>query len=262
MAGRHSFEKILFIPDTHVPFHDKRAFLLACKIARSFRPDWLVVLGDFADFYSVSKHDRSPDRRHLLIEEVDAVKEALDELSAAARCKRRIYVSGNHEFRFDRYIKTKAPDLFGLTSCEEILGLEERGWQWVPYHDYVRIGKLMVTHDTGACGMNAHRRSLASAGSGKSAVIGHTHRMSYEVKHNSDGSMVTAAMFGWLGDAKQIDYTHKTRTNDWVHGVGLGYKFSDGTVILQPVPFFRNRAVVNGKVISLDAVSSRNKFAG
>jgi hypothetical protein len=37
----------LFIPDTHAPFHDKKAFALMLEVAKEVRPDEVVVLGDF-----------------------------------------------------------------------------------------------------------------------------------------------------------------------------------------------------------------------
>lgn len=249
---RPTYQKILFIPDTHVPYHDNNAFKLALKVAKRFKPHTLVILGDFADFYSVSQHEKNPDRRSSLIEEVAVVIEKLDQLSRHARPKRKVYVSGNHEFRLDRYIRDKAPDLFGLTTVQGILELEKNGWEYVPYRDYIKIGNLLISHDTGSAGMNAHRRSLSDAGSGNSAVIGHTHRMSWEGKMTTEGAFVTAAMFGWLGDKESIDYMHKAKVANWVHGVGIGYKLPDGTVITQPIPFVNNSCVLADKLICLE----------
>ena len=77
MNKRNKVQKIFFVPDTHVPYHDDKAFKLTLKAIRKFAPDILVVLGDFADFYSVSSHDKSPDRRILLNDELKAVRKAL-----------------------------------------------------------------------------------------------------------------------------------------------------------------------------------------
>lgn len=248
-----AFQKIVFIPDTHVPYHDRDAFRLALKVVKKFRPHMLVILGDFADFYSVSQHEKDPNRRISLIEEVAVVKEKLDELTAACpRKTRRIYVSGNHEYRLDRYIRDKAPDLFGLTTVDAILELNESGWEYVPYKDYIKIGNLLISHDTGSAGMNAHRRSLSDAGSGNSVVIGHTHRMSWESKTTAEGDFVSAAMFGWLGNAEEIDYMHKTKVNNWVHGLGLGYLMPNGTVVTRPIPFVNNECVLGDKLIRLE----------
>jgi predicted phosphodiesterase len=55
-------EKILFIPDCHVPYQDKPAFKLMLKAGKAFKPQHTVILGDFADFYGVSSHSKDPNR--------------------------------------------------------------------------------------------------------------------------------------------------------------------------------------------------------
>ncbi len=85
--------RVLFIPDCHIPFHDEKAWNLMLKAAREFKPDTLVVLGDFADFYSVSAHDKNPTRVSNLEYEVGIVREKraqLDKLGAT----RKIFVEG------------------------------------------------------------------------------------------------------------------------------------------------------------------------
>ena len=248
------FEKILFIPDTHIPYHSEEAFDLAVKVAEVFKPDYLVILGDFADFYAVSFHERSPERRHSILEEGKEVRECLTRLAKASGAHYRIYISGNHEFRLHRYIWGTAPALNGVASVRDILKLREQpSFEFIEYRKYLMIGKLMVTHDLGSGGMNAHRAGLKHAGAGASLVIGHTHRMATEYTEDTKGQLVSASMFGWLGDRDQIDpYLHRAQTHAWVHGVGIGFKFKDGTVITQPVPFSNGRAVVNGKLVTLE----------
>lgn len=251
MSTGKGFRRVFFIPDTHVPFHDKRAFELALKIGAQLKPDATVILGDFADFYAVSQHDKSPDRKVTLLSEATAVKECLREINQRVPSKRRIYLAGNHEYRLDRYIKKQAPEFYGITSVDKVLELDALGWEYVPYHGYAKIGKLLCTHDTGSAGMNAHRKSLSDAGGGLSVVIGHTHRMSTETKTALEGDFISASMFGWLGDPDQIDYMHKTKTLAWTHGVGLVYLLPDGVAIPHPIPFHNYQAFVEGSLISL-----------
>lgn len=250
MSERNKFRRIFFFPDTHVPFHDKKAFELALRVGERLKPDAVVILGDFADFYSVSQHDKSPDRKVSLTEEAEAVQACLGEINQRIPARRRIYLSGNHEYRLDRYIKSKAPEFHGVTSVEKILNLEGLGWEYVPYHGYAKIGRMLCTHDTGSAGMNAHRKSLGDAG-GVSVVIGHTHRMSTETKASVEGDFIFASMFGWLGDPEQIDYMHKTKTLAWTQGVGLVYLLPDGTAIPSPIPFYKYQAFVEGSLLKL-----------
>lgn len=243
------FTKIFFIPDTHVPYHDKRAFRLARSVCKEFKPDVVVILGDFADFYSVSSHEKSPDRKYGLVEEAKQVRRCLKALNRSAPNARKIYVCGNHENRLERYIKNKAPELFNVTTIEQVLDLENLGWEFIPYFDYAKIGRLIITHDTGAAGKNAHRKSLIDAGSGNSIVIGHTHRAAYEAHRTTDGKLVSAGSFGWLGDPSEIEYANKATLNQWVQGVGLGYVLKDGTPVTSFVPFIDYKCVLEGKLI-------------
>jgi predicted phosphodiesterase len=40
-------EKILLIPDTHMPYEHKEAFDLMIRAGKIFRPDHVVIGGDF-----------------------------------------------------------------------------------------------------------------------------------------------------------------------------------------------------------------------
>ena len=242
------FSKIFFIPDTHIPFHDKKAYGIAVKAAQKFKPDTLVILGDFADFYSVSFHEKNPERKETLIEEIQAVKTELAYLSQHIKAKRKIFIAGNHEHRLERYLISKAPELFNMVRIPKLLELEKLGWEYVAYRDYVKLGKLLVTHDTGSAGLNAHRSSLKDAG-GSSVLIGHTHRMAMQMEQTTEGQFVCGAMFGWLGDPAEIDYMHRTKTRNWTQGFGLGYMYKDGTVVMHPVPIVNGQAIVEGKII-------------
>lgn len=240
--------KILLVPDCHVPYEDTKAFGLMLKVARGISVQQVVLLGDFADFYSVSAHDKDPKRVQTLDDEVAAVRKRLAQL-AALKPERFLYVSGNHEDRLSRYLMQKAPALVGTVDIQVLFDLERFGIEWVPYKRSARVGKLHITHDTGTAGVNAHRTS-ARAFLG-STIIGHTHRMSYEAVGTFDGPPYLAAMLGWLGDFKAIDYMHAVKAREWVHGFGVGYMEPSDVVHVQPVPIVNGRCVVEGRLFSV-----------
>lgn len=247
MKKNSKLKRVLFIPDCHHPYEDKKAWTLMLKAARSFRPDTIVILGDFADFYSVSSFEKSPKRVQDLKYEVDYVKEKLTELDLLG-AEQKIYISGNHEDRLERYLITKAPALFETVTIPETLDLRIRGWHYVPYKRSFRLGKLHLTHDSGTAGQNAHRQSMAAFQA--STIIGHTHRMEMTYLGNADGPPQVGAMFGWLGDFDQIDYMHQIAARrNWVHGFGVGFMEPNGVVHLSPVPIVKGACVVNGELI-------------
>jgi predicted phosphodiesterase len=60
--AKNKLEKILLISDVHVPYHDKKAFNLVLEVGKKLKVDQVVIGGDFIDNYSVSSHDKNPNR--------------------------------------------------------------------------------------------------------------------------------------------------------------------------------------------------------
>ena len=237
----------LLVPDCHIPNHDERAFGIMLQVAAFLKPKHIAILGDFADGETLSSHPATKPGEHSFEAEVAAVQKCLDHLDALGATN-KIYIEGNHEFRLDRYLMERAPAMFHAIKWQNVLKLYERGWKWVPYRKSTSIGKLHLTHDTGTAGMNAHRQAAQAFGG--SAVIGHTHRMAYEVKGRFEGTPYLAAMLGWLGDSeKAASYMHEAKASDWVHGFGVFWlEPASGVVHLQPVPIVNGKCVVNGRL--------------
>ena len=246
---RKRVKKIDFVTDAHVPYQDTVAMKLLHKAIRKLKPDILCVLGDFADFYSVSAHDKSPERRIILADEVAAVRSELSRFEKH-KIKRKIFISGNHENRLERYIASKARELFGFVSICDLFQLDQHGWEYVPYKKHIMLGRLAGAHDYGSAGQTAHRTAAQRIGA--PVVIGHTHRAGTVSRRSIDGGLMMSGMFGWLGDVSQIDYAHSAQVStDWVTGFGIGYLLNCGTVVLTPVPIVDNRCVVEGELIEV-----------
>jgi predicted phosphodiesterase len=240
-------KKILFVPDTHRPYHDKRKWELMLRAGKHFKPDVIVTLGDFADFYAVSAHDKNPNRISNLEWEVEDVKVGLNQLQSLG-AGRHIYVSGNHEDRLERYLMRRGPELFSLVRIPELLKLRENHWQYIPYKQHVKIGKLHITHDTGKAGAYAHYQAQAAFQG--NVIIGHTHRIGYAVVGNVAGKPHVGAQLGWLGDLAQVDYMHKINAlRDWAHGFGVGYMEASGNVHVVPVPIVGGACLIEGQLI-------------
>jgi predicted phosphodiesterase len=242
-------ESILFLPDLHCPYHDVRAFDMFLRAGKALKPKHLVVIGDLADFYSVSSHLKDPTRTANLEWEIQEVNGALDQLDAL-KAKHKYYVSGNHEDRLTRYLQEKAPHLFGVVSIPDLLNLKARGWEYTPYKSQTQIGKLRLTHDVGVAGRYATHKALDTYQ--HSVVTGHTHRMGYIVEGNAEGEHKLSAAFGWLGDASAVDYMARCNVNkNWTLGFGHGYlNPKTGVVYVTPVPIINvdgtYSCVVNG----------------
>lgn len=240
-------KRILFVPDTHRPYHDERAWQTMLRACRKFAPHIVVVLGDFADCFSISAHDKDPGRQDTFEDEIADTNKGLDELEAAAPIAERYFVGGNHEYRLDRFLMTNAPPLFSMLKIEKLLRLKDRGWHYTPYQRSLKIGKLYITHDEGNAGPHAHERARSTFEG--NAVIGHTHRMAISYRGNAKGTAHVGAMFGWLGSLDKVDYLHRVRAQQWQHGFGVGYLLDSGVVHLQPVPIINGACVVGGQLV-------------
>lgn len=243
-------QRVLVIPDCHHPFVDYKAWGVMLRAAASWKPDIVLVLGDFCDFYAVSFHDKDPKRIQNLKWELEQVNAAMDQLDAIG-ANEKIFLAGNHEFRFDRFLAASAPQLADLPglSVPEMLRLEERGWKFVPYRKSHQLGKVHFTHDVGQAGQNAARQ--AGSKYRGNAVIGHTHRMEYSVTGSVDGGPALGAMFGWLGKFEDVDYMHEASARAaWSHGFGIGLLEPSGVLHMSPVPIIEGKAFVAGKLVS------------
>lgn len=233
--------KILFVPDTHAPYHDERAVRIVEQIVNEWEPQTIVVLGDWIDNLSVSGHEPAKTFDRNLKREAAVAATRLESLTRGIA--ERHFVMGNHETRLERFIAKKAPELDGLVNIEDLLGLGK--WTSVtPYNETLKLGKLNITHDVGKAGQNAHRSAAQSYMS--SAIIGHTHRMAYDVIGRQAGPPVVAAMFGWLGDFRKVEYLHRAEAKRWPLGFGIGRMEESGVVHVTPIPIVNYKACIEG----------------
>lgn len=238
-------DALLVVPDSHHPYQDARAWRLMLQVGRALRPRYLVCVGDLLDNYAVSAHSRDPRRRTNLEWEIEAANGALDELDALG-AEHRMFCAGNHEYRLDRYLQDKAPELFNMVRLEQLLKLRERGWQVVPYREHGKIGKMAFTHEVGNCGPAAHIKARETMQG--NVAIGHTHRLAVHYASNGQGEAHVGAMLGHLLDLSQVDYMHRIQMRHWQLGFGVGYvERETGVVHLQPIPIIDYRCVVAGR---------------
>ena len=221
-----SLRRILVVPDVHVPYHDRRAFSLMLKVAKALPPDVIISIGDFADFFSISRHSKDPDRRFRFKEELEIVNEELSKLDDLG-AKEKYYIAGNHEARMDKYINEVAPEFNRMHTLESVLHLERRGWKLIPYHDKrLTVRDIAATHDVGVAGKNAVARSMQIFN--QTIYTGHTHRLSYIVECDINGAPFVGASFGWLGDNTQIGYAQRDKVvSEWPHAFGIAYQRMD-----------------------------------
>lgn len=214
----------LLIPDTHRPYHDRLAYKLMIKVAKDISPDEIVILGDYADFYSVMSHQKDPRVMNMLIDEVEDVNAGLDELDDLFPRAKKIFIEGNHCYRLERYLSDRAPALFGITSTEHLLNINRRSnWKFVGYGPNQRH-KVLNSY------LTARHEPLASSAKATaskalcSLVYGHIHRIEESHLVGLDGSNHVCFSVGWLGDKKQDKiFSYVKGHHQWQLGFGIVY---------------------------------------
>ena len=193
----------LLIPDTHRPYHDRKAYNLMLKAAKDIGVDEIVILGDYADIYALNAHGgKDPTLPTTLIEEIEDVNKGLDELDKLFPKAKKVYIQGNHEFRFERYILDKCPELFGVTEFKNLIKIDQRrNWHYIHYgpNQKYKVGGsyLIARHEPLASSAKATAsRALCSL------VYGHIHRIeeSHLVGLKDDNHVCFSV--GWLGDKR------------------------------------------------------------
>ena len=62
--------------DFQIPFHDENVLLLLKLLLRRERPDWLILNGDFQDFWEISSYDHTPRSGQEFKREIETGKKA------------------------------------------------------------------------------------------------------------------------------------------------------------------------------------------
>jgi len=136
----------LVIADIHVPFHEPKPIESAISYAQSEQVNGVLILGDLQDNAAVSFWRRA---KRDFNAEIEATIDFLDFLRQQFPPETKIvYKPGNHEFSLPRYYITHAPELAEspLAAMETMLGFEERGIEFLDYHQLVTAGDLPMLH--------------------------------------------------------------------------------------------------------------------
>lgn len=159
--------RVLAFSCTHAPYVDPRALKFLESVARRYRIDTPVMLGDLGDWHGVSRHLRLP----------DALGQACEYEQCLKFC-RKLYklfpdvkaCYGNHDTRL-----AKAAQRAGIPSKlhKDIQDVYEcpDGWEWAYHH---RVDGTHFEHGDGVRGGYDPAGNICRQ-LGRSVVIGHHH---------------------------------------------------------------------------------------
>ena len=183
----------LLLPDLHLGSHDDKALRIALKICAVVKPQEIVILGDWLDAHAFNSHGSS-DRREAMqagyLEEVEWCRELLDYLESFHSVERIVYIEGNHEFRFERWVVndggTFGREIADTLSPKALLSVgREKRFTWVPYKTPGKAPLIHLAPGIVAChGLSTAKHAAAvhlTKVPGYSVVHGHTHRQQTHV---------------------------------------------------------------------------------
>ena len=242
----------LIIPDTHIPFHDKRAYKLMLQVAKNAVPklNGVYILGDFGEFASVSSHPKDPDIESRFSKELEAVNAHLDELDELFPEAEKVFIEGNHEYRFSRFLRDKAPQLFEVTNAKSLLKMDDRGWKWIPYGPNQKVkvlgSKLYARHEPTSGGEHVAAGTVKK--SGASVIFGHVHKIQEHQTVMLNGDNHRGITCGWLGDKNHKVFNYTQSHNQWALGFAIVTVLPDGTFFSQTLHIINYQVVYGGKV--------------
>lgn len=227
-------------PDTHLPSHDPAAVSTALKIMKWYRPNTVVILGDFLDCAPVShwlsQNSRNRTKENLRLKDDFALANNLLDKIVDTGVKHLVYLEGNHEDWINDAIE-KNPEFDGLINLDLGLRFAERRAKGLKlthlrYGKCWNLGKLWFTHGL-YTGANHAAKHVATFG--RSIVYGHLHDLQLAVKVSplDVRDKHLGLSLGCLAD-KNPQFM-ENRPNNWVHAVGVGMVRADGSFNIDPI---------------------------
>jgi predicted phosphodiesterase len=215
------------ISDVHIPYHSEVAFEAAVKSLKKSKIDTLLINGDFADFYQVSRHQRDPNHRKLSVE-LRLVVEGLEWLRSEFPKQKIVFKMGNHEERWDHFIWNRAPEIYDLANVrlDELLQLKRLKIEMVGDNP-IMLGKLPVLH-----GHELGKSIFSPVNPARGAFLRTHHRVlvshSHQTSNHTDTDMFHSMTPTWSMGCL-CDMTPKyARVNRWNHGFAMVDVSGDG----------------------------------
>jgi predicted phosphodiesterase len=168
--------------DVHVPYHSEIAVAAAVGFLKDQELSALLLNGDIADFYAISRYMKDPKQRDFK-GELEAVRDFLAYLRQEFPDIPIVYKSGNHEERWQHWLWQHAAEISDdpRMSLTAWLGFTENNIELVEDKRPVMLGKLPVLHGhelpSGmAAPVNVARGAFMKTLS--TVLVGHSHRTS------------------------------------------------------------------------------------
>lgn len=218
-----AYKKVGVIGDVHIPYHDKRAVEAAVNHLHKEKIDALFINGDLLDFYMLSAHEKDP-RAVKFKDELEAGKQFFEYLREIFPDIPIYFIPGNHENRFERFLKVNAAVFLDIEEfrLDVLLQVAKYGITYVPFRTFVQYGDLLIEHGDkipGAGGVVPARTALLRFK--RNILVNHFHKTSDSTQRimsiNEDEEIIRGYSLGCLCEISP-EYLE---VNEWNHGFAL-----------------------------------------
>lgn len=214
--------------DVHIPFHDNTALETMFTKFEEEKVDSIFINGDLLDFYQLSFHEKDPRVVHFK-DEIEAGKEFLAYIRDRFPDIPIYYITGNHENRFERYLRIKASELLDMDEfrLDVILQVAAYRVEFIPFRSKVVFGDYTIEHGDkipGAGGVVPARTLLMRLKS--NSIVNHFHKSSessQRVYGVGEPTTIKAYSLGCMCDLAP-EYME---INEWNHGFAILKRIKD-----------------------------------
>lgn len=207
--------------DVHVPYHSEIAVAAAVGFLKDQNLSGLLLNGDIADFYAISRYMKDPTQRDFK-GELEAVRDFIAYLRQEFPEIPIVYKTGNHEDRWKHWLWQHAAEISDdrRMSLGAWLDLDKHDVALVDDQRPVMLGKLPVLHGHElpkgmAAPVNVARGAFLRTLS--TVLVGHSHRTSNHAEsdmwHHETGCWSTGCLCDLRPDYCVI--------NRWNHGFAM-----------------------------------------
>lgn len=237
-----SVKKLWVVSDLHIPYHSVESLTIAIEYALKQNIDSILINGDLCDFYSLSRWVKDPRRRSFTDELLDQ-DDFLTRLREIFPDQEIYFKLGNHEKRFETYLKVKAPELYGHTEfrLEPLLKLRDKNIVCVEDLRIIKKNGLNILHghEFGKRIWSPVNPARGYYNWGKeNCLAGHNHQTSEHSEKSLNDTVVTTWSTGCLCDLRP-EYAP---VNKWNHGFAI-VEFDNGAFEVRNKRIYKNRVV-------------------
>lgn len=214
---------IIWLSDIHFPNHDIKALTAALNYATEVNANCIILGGDILDNEPFTNHDGSPPGKDDVVEWFEMAEDFLRMLHEKFPNAHKVWIEGNHDNWYMRFLMKKAPVLFGdeYYHLPQRLNMKAYNVEFLEQNKLLRIGKLLAAHGhTLIKGIfspvNPARGLFLKTKS--STIIGHVHQNSYHPERNMKGEIIGCWSVGCLCTLAPDYDPHNTK-----HGHGFAH---------------------------------------